>query len=87
MNPDDFAILVTRTLYLTIKLSLPVVALATVAGVLTSLFQAATQIQDQTFPFLTKLIIVFVALLVGGAWMGRELHMFTVMIFDSLAMT
>ncbi|HEY4074870.1 MAG TPA: type III secretion system export apparatus subunit SctS [Herbaspirillum sp.] len=85
MNPDDIASLVMRTLYITIRLSLPLVALGTIAGVLTSLFQAATQIQDQTFPFLTKLTIILVGLAILGGWMGRELQLFTIFIFDYLA--
>lgn len=76
--------LVVRTLFITIKLSLPLVALGTVAGVLTSLLQAATQIQDQTFPFLTKLTVILVGLVVLGGWMGRELQTFTIFIFDFL---
>jgi type III secretion HrpO family protein len=85
MNPDDIATLVMRTLYISIKLSLPLVVLGTVAGIVTSLFQAATQIQDQTFPFLTKLTIILVGLVVLGGWMGRELQIFTIFIFDYLA--
>ncbi|RXZ38775.1 hypothetical protein D9O50_04560 [Oxalobacteraceae bacterium CAVE-383] len=84
MNPDDIASLVMRTLLLTIRLSLPLVALGTIAGVLTSLFQAATQIQDQTFPFLAKLTVILVGLALLGGWMGRELQIFTVFVFDYL---
>ncbi|HEY4318356.1 MAG TPA: type III secretion system export apparatus subunit SctS [Herbaspirillum sp.] len=84
MNPDDISTLVMRTLWLTVKLSLPLVMLGTVAGILTSLFQAATQIQDQTFPFLAKLTVILVGLALLSGWMGRELQMFTVFIFDYL---
>lgn len=84
MNPDDIVPLVMRTLWLTVKLSLPLVLLGTAAGVLTSLFQAATQIQDQTFPFLAKLAVILVGLALLGGWMGRELQMFTVFIFNYL---
>jgi type III secretion protein S len=84
MNPNDIASLVMRTLWLTVKLSLPLVLLGTVAGVVTSLFQAATQIQDQTFPFLAKLTVILVGLAMLSGWMGRELQMFTVFIFNYL---
>jgi type III secretion HrpO family protein len=84
MNPDDITSLVMRTLFITIRLSLPLVVLGTIAGIVTSLFQAATQIQDQTFPFLTKLTIILVGLVVLGGWMGRELQLFTIFIFDYL---
>jgi type III secretion HrpO family protein len=73
-----------NTLYITVKLSLPLVALGTIAGIMTSLFQAATQIQDQTFPFLAKLTVILVGLAVLGGWMGRELELFTLFIFDYL---
>lgn len=84
MNPDDIASLVMRTLYLTAKLSLPLVILGTAAGVIIGLFQAATQIQDQTLPFLAKLTVILIGLAVLGGWMGQELQLFTRFIFDYL---
>ena len=49
-----------------------------------SLFQAATQIQEQTLSFVPKMIAVAIALLVTGNWVLSELISFTHQLFDSL---
>jgi type III secretion protein S len=84
MNTDELAMLVNGALFLVLKLALIPVGVATLAGVLVSLVQAATQIQDQTAPFLAKLCIVVLTLAVTGHWIGRELSIYTVMLFDYL---
>ena len=53
-------------------------------GFLISLFQAATQIQEQTLSFVPKMIAVAIALLVSGNWVLSELVSFTQSLFDML---
>ncbi|VVE20372.1 type III secretion system export apparatus subunit SctS [Pandoraea commovens] len=86
MTPDDLSVLVTRALFLTLKLCVPVVAFATLAGLLISLLQAATQVQDQTLPFFAKFVVVIVVLMVTGHWIAREMLDFTTAMFDLLPM-
>ncbi|HSV74332.1 MAG TPA: flagellar biosynthesis protein FliQ [Chthonomonadales bacterium] len=52
-----------------LKLSLPVLLFGLVAGVLVSLFQAATQIQEFTLTFVPKLLAMVVAVVIFGPWM------------------
>ena len=55
------------------KLALPFLAATLVIGVVVSLAQTITQIQEMTLTFVPKLLAVGVILLVGGSWMIREL--------------
>jgi type III secretion protein S len=65
--------LTSEMLWLTLLMSLPTVVVAAAVGVLVSLVQALTQVQDQTVQFLIKLIAVSVTLAATYAWMGHAL--------------
>ena len=56
-------------LYLLLMVSAPVLLTVLVVGLLVSVFQAATQINEATLSFVPKLIVMFVTLLVAGPWM------------------
>jgi flagellar biosynthetic protein FliQ len=77
MAPDDVARLAREALYLVLLLSAPALLASLVAGLLVSVFQAVTQLQDQTLAFVPKMAAVFVALAVSGPWIGAELSRFT----------
>ena len=57
-----------------IKLSAPMLLLSMVIGVIVAIFQAVTQIHEQTLGFVLKLIIVVTVLLIGGNWMLTTLQ-------------
>ncbi|MCW2922574.1 MAG: EscS/YscS/HrcS family type secretion system export apparatus protein [Thermoleophilia bacterium] len=57
--------------------SAPAVLAGLLVGFMISLFQAVTQIQEQTLTFVPKIIAVFVVLLVTGGWMIGEIQLFT----------
>lgn len=60
-------------LWMIIVLSAPPLLVATLCGVIVSLVQAVTQIQDQTLPYVVKLMSVAITLAVTGRWIGSEL--------------
>lgn len=60
-------------LWLAVVMSAPPLIIATVFGVAVSLIQAITQVQDQTLPYVVKLVAVAVTLAVLGRWFGQEL--------------
>lgn len=62
-----------KALYLVLVLSLPPIIVASVVGVLLSLLQAVTQLQEQTLTFGIKLLAVVLSLFLMGGWLGREL--------------
>lgn len=81
-----FAADVYAALILVMQISLPIVLSITVAGVLTGLVQALTQIQDQTLPHAIKLMAAALAILVFGAAMSASLLMFTEQVFSRIPM-
>ena len=66
-----------QAIFLVVLLSGIPIMLSMVVGVMISVFQAATQIQEQTLTFVPKMIIVFGTLIVGGYWMMAQLVKFT----------
>ncbi|MBQ9694487.1 MAG: type III secretion system export apparatus subunit SctS [Kiritimatiellae bacterium] len=68
-------------LWLTLRLSLVPIVVATVVGLVVSLLQALTQIQEQTLGFAVKLIALSITLLLMARWMGSELLLFTQELF------
>jgi flagellar biosynthetic protein FliQ len=69
---------------LTLLLAGPVLLAALVAGLLVSVFQAVTQIQEITLTFVPKIVATVVALLVFGPWMLTRLVDYTTVLFRSL---
>ncbi len=85
MTETDFVGYLHQGLLLVLVLSLPTIVVASVVGVLFSLFQALTQIQEQTLSFAVKLIAVGLTLALSGRWIGVEIYNYTAMLFDSFA--
>lgn len=83
MNEIDVVSYLTRALFLVLWLSMPPIIVAAVVGTLFSLLQALTQIQEQTLSFAIKLIAVGVTLLLTARWIGGELYLFTLSIFEN----
>ena len=70
-------------LILVLRLSLIPIIVATVIGILVSLLQALTQIQEQTLGFAVKLIAISLTIMLAAHWMGGELLLFTQDIFTN----
>ncbi len=63
----------------------PMLLAALVIGLLVSIFQAATQINEQTMTFVPKIVAVFVTLLIFAPWLIKLLTVFTIGLFEALA--
>ena len=74
------------TLILVLKLSMIPIVVATVIGLLVSLLQALTQIQEQTLGFAVKLIAISLTLLACASWLGSSLLLYTQDIFTHFAL-
>ncbi|MBD3315441.1 MAG: EscS/YscS/HrcS family type III secretion system export apparatus protein [Chitinivibrionales bacterium] len=85
MNEAELLHLTTRSLSLVLFLSMPPIIVAAIVGVGVGLFQAVTQIQEQTLSFAIKLIAVSVALVLTARWVGGELFENAVYLFDYIA--
>jgi flagellar biosynthetic protein FliQ len=71
-----------EALFLVLVCSAPPVVMSLLVGFLVSVFQATTQIQEQTLSFAPKLVIVFGTLALLGSWIGYQLMRFTTNIYD-----
>ncbi|MDQ0199546.1 flagellar biosynthesis protein FliQ [Neobacillus ginsengisoli] len=63
----------------------PVAGVALVVGLLVSIFQATTQIQEQTLAFVPKIVAVFLTILIFGAWMLQRVVDFTQHLLGNLS--
>lgn len=84
MNIDivrEISLEVFRTM---IYISFPVLLVSLFVGLLVSLFQAITQIQEFTLTFVPKMIAVFITLFLLAPWMGKVIINFTVNLIDKL---
>ena len=72
-------------LVVTLKLGGPMLILSMLVGVIIAIFQAVTQIHEQTLSFILKLVVVVAVLLIGGGWMLETLMEFTKEIFALIA--
>ena len=68
-----------------LKLGGPMLILSMLVGVVIAIFQAVTQIHEQTISFMLKLIVVILILLIGGSWMLTTLQDYTKEIFALIA--
>jgi len=68
-----------------IIVSAPILLVATVVGLIISIFQATTQIQEQTLTFVPKLLVVALVGLLMGSWMLHSIVDFTTRIFELIA--
>ena len=68
-----------------IRLAGPMLLLSMVIGVLVAIFQAVTQIHEQTIGFALKLIVVITMLLLAGGWMLDTLKDYTYQVFELIA--
>lgn len=76
--------LMREAVWVAIRLGGPMLIGSMAVGVLVAIFQAATQIHEQTLSFIPKLLLIVVICLVGGGWMLHTLQDFTQMIFEQI---
>ena len=86
MTPEFVVEFAKQAITLTIYLSAPMLGLGLIAGLLISIFQAVTQIQEMTLTFVPKIIAVFLGLLFAAPWMLDELTSFTRVILENIPM-
>lgn len=73
MTVDEIVAIASGALFLVIKVSAPVLLVSLVIGLIISIFQTVTSIQEQTLTFVPKIIAVFLALILLGNWMLTQL--------------
>ena len=84
MTPESVMTLGYQAMKLTLLLGAPLLLVALVTGLLISLFQAATQINEMTLSFIPKLLGMFVVLIIAGPWMMGLLLDYMQRLFTSI---
>lgn len=69
MTPESVMTLGRQAMEVTLMVAAPMLLVALGIGLLVSIFQAATQINEMTLSFIPKLVGIFLALIVAGPWM------------------
>jgi flagellar biosynthesis protein FliQ len=77
MSPDLVTQLARDAIEITLYLTLPILGIGLIVGLLVSLFQAVTQIQEVTLVFVPKIVVVLVSLLFLSPWMMQKMMHYT----------
>jgi len=86
MTPDLVGQIAREAIEVTLFLSIPILGAGLVVGLMVSLFQAVTQIQEATLIFVPKIIVVFLMLLVLSPWMMRKMMFYTEQLIVNIPM-
>ncbi len=84
MTPESVMTLGRDAMEITLLVAAPILLTVLIIGLLVSIFQAATQINEQTLSFIPKLVGVFVALIIAGPWMLTTMVDYMHLVFTSI---
>lgn len=85
MGVSDCLAILNSAIIMMMKIAAPMLLLSMLIGLIIAIFQAATQIHEQTITFVPKLFIILIILMVAGSWMMSNLSDFTADIFRLVA--
>ena len=84
MYQNEVYQLTYQALLLILILSAPPILISMVLGLMVAIFQAATQIQEQTLAFVPKVLAIFLVIMILGPWLLNTMVEFTLSIFDKI---
>ena len=84
MTPESVITIAEQGIWMVIMISGPLLALALIVGLIVSIFQATTQIQEQTLAFVPKIVAVLLGLVFFGPWMLSHMLSYANEIFTNL---
>jgi flagellar biosynthetic protein FliQ len=82
VDQSQISAVITDAVLTILTVAAPMLLVGLVAGLIISILQATTQINEQTIVFVTKILSVFITLILFGSWMLQRLQEFTMRIFD-----
>lgn len=85
MTPDMAVNICRKAVQTVLLCAAPMLLAGMIVGLMVSIFQAATQINEQTLTFVPKIVAVFVTLLIFAPWLIRIITAFTLGVFDTLS--
>ena len=86
MTVDDVSMITQEALMLIIKVAAPVLIISLVVGLLISIFQTVTSIQEQTLTFVPKIISIFLAIMLLGHWMLNNMMDYMIRLWTDFTM-
>mgnify|MGYP000513695828 FL=1 len=84
MDQNQIIDILREGIWVALKIGGPMLIASMAVGVLVAIFQAATQIHEQTLSFIPKLLLIIAFLLLAGSWMLDTMQDFTRMIFTQM---
>jgi flagellar biosynthetic protein FliQ len=84
MNQDTVVSLDVDAMSVSLKIAMPMLLVALIVGLAVSIFQAVTQIQEQTLSFIPKVAGIALVIVVGGPWMLGQIVSYTQNLYESI---
>ena len=85
MSQQDVINIARNTIWVIIETSMPLLLVSMIVGLIISLFQTLTSIQEQTLTFVPKLIAIFVALMFMGAWLMNTIVQYMTQLWSNFS--
>ena len=85
MTVDEVVAIANEALFLIIKTAAPVLLVSLLVGLVISIFQTVTSIQEQTLTFVPKIIAIFVTIMIVGHWMLTQMTDFMTRLWSSFS--
>lgn len=86
MTVDDVSMITQEALFLIIKVSAPVLLISLIIGLLISIFQTVTSIQEQTLTFVPKILGIFLSIILLGHWMLNNMIEYMIRLWNDFTM-
>jgi flagellar biosynthetic protein FliQ len=84
VNQDTVTSLALQAMMIAMKVSAPFLVAGLIVGLLVSIFQAATQIQEPTLSFIPKILVTGAVVMIGGPWMLQQMVGYTHDLYASI---
>ncbi|MCW2973879.1 MAG: flagellar biosynthetic protein FliQ [Thermoleophilia bacterium] len=84
MSDGDVMGIANDAIWITLRIAGPILIVGLVVGLVVSVFQAVTQIQEQTLVFIPKIIAIVAVLIIAGPWMMNSMLSYTEQLFEQI---
>ncbi len=84
MTPEMVITIVQRAIEVTVLVAAPMLAAALIVGLVVSIFQTATQINEMTLSFIPKLLAMIAVMVVAGPWMTSTMMDYIIRLYSSI---
>ncbi|MGN0161290.1 MAG: flagellar biosynthesis protein FliQ [Lachnospiraceae bacterium] len=85
MSAGEVITVARNTLWVILEMALPLLLVSLIIGLVVSLFQTLTSIQEQTLTFVPKLLAIFLCLMLMGSWMANVIGSYVVDLWSNFA--